>query len=103
MNVDKDGIVHQPSRKWYSMRETLEIYANGGHVVLTLKEPTPRLFVLFVNSFSVGIFSTLERANREAERFDVEPSRRIVQGPFTLDEPPTDDDCRALRLPRKAS
>jgi hypothetical protein len=42
MNVDKDGIVHQPSRKWYSMRETLEIYANGGHVVLTLKEPTPR-------------------------------------------------------------
>jgi hypothetical protein len=42
MNVDKDGIVHQPSRKWYSMRETLEIYANGGHVVLTLKEPTLR-------------------------------------------------------------
>ena len=42
MNVDKDGILHQPQRKWYSMRETLEIYANGGHVVLTLKEQTPR-------------------------------------------------------------
>jgi hypothetical protein len=42
MNVDKDGIVHQPTRKWYSLRETLEIYAAGGHVVLSLKEPTPR-------------------------------------------------------------
>jgi hypothetical protein len=42
MNVDKNGIVHQPSRKWYSLRETLEIYKNGGHVVLKLIEPTPR-------------------------------------------------------------
>ena len=42
MNVDKNGVVHQPNRKWYSMRETLEIYANGGHVVLKLKEPTVR-------------------------------------------------------------
>jgi hypothetical protein len=42
MYIDKNGVVHQPSRKWYSKRETLEIYANGGHVVLTLKEATPR-------------------------------------------------------------
>ena len=42
MWVDKNSIIHQPSRKWYSKGETEEIYANGGHVVLTLKEMTPR-------------------------------------------------------------
>ncbi len=41
MHVLKDGTIKQPARKWYSIRETLEIYANGGHVVLTLAEPTP--------------------------------------------------------------
>ena len=42
MNVDRDGVVHQPNRKWYSLRETLIIYAEGGHIVLKLVEPTPR-------------------------------------------------------------
>ncbi len=42
MWIDKNGKAHQPNRQWYSMRETLEIYADGGHVCLDLKEETPR-------------------------------------------------------------
>ena len=40
--VDKDGILHQPARKWYTKRETEEIYAKGGYVVLAVKELTLR-------------------------------------------------------------
>jgi hypothetical protein len=40
MHILKDGTIKQPSRKWYTMRETLKIYADGGHVVLKLAEPT---------------------------------------------------------------
>ena len=36
MWVDANGKIHHRSRKWYSIRETLDIYAAGGHVVLTL-------------------------------------------------------------------
>lgn len=42
MWIDRDGVVHQPKRKWYSLLETKEIYVNGGHIVLEIKEPTPR-------------------------------------------------------------
>lgn len=36
MNIDKDGKIRQRSKKWYSLSETLEIYAAGGQVILTL-------------------------------------------------------------------
>jgi hypothetical protein len=39
--VDKDGRIHKPNRNWYTKRETDEIYANGGRVLLKLKEATP--------------------------------------------------------------
>ena len=37
-----DGILRQPARKWYSKRETDEIYQQGGYVVLTLAEQKPQ-------------------------------------------------------------
>jgi len=40
MHIDSKGRHHDLNRKWYSMRDTLEIYAEGGHVVMELKSPT---------------------------------------------------------------
>lgn len=42
MWIDKDGLHHDLSRRWYSMRATLAIYAEGGHVVLSVNQPTRR-------------------------------------------------------------
>lgn len=40
MHVTADGRITQPTRKWYSRRETEAIYAAGGHVVLKLERST---------------------------------------------------------------
>lgn len=41
MHIDKNGKIKQPARNWYTLRETLEIYAKGGQVVLKIKSEKP--------------------------------------------------------------
>lgn len=41
MHILKDGTIKQRMRKWYTLRETLEIYKKGGRVILNLKPEKP--------------------------------------------------------------